>query len=195
MRHLFNYRTSSFGRFFKNLFKVLTARYSKVILAKATGTSLIKLLKKRRLLNGNSRETFLVFFSRSLIEFLKLEAIEYISEISTQDLNYFLKLCAFYCLLSPLWIICTHAPDWSGSPGAQFSYVNGFLSTQWRLESDDSLSIPSQILILPGWPIEVWIKLKIISFSSLLWIDIRWAEWITQNLSAWLNTLVSFTTL
>lgn len=43
---------------------------------------------------------FQFFFSRSLIEFLKLEAIEYISEISTQDLNYFLKLCAFYCLLN-----------------------------------------------------------------------------------------------
>lgn len=100
MRHLFNYRTSSFGRFFKNRFKVLTARYAKIILAKASGTSLIKLLKKRRLLDGNSRETFPFFFSRSLIEFLKLEAIEYISEISTQDLNYFLKLCAFYCLLS-----------------------------------------------------------------------------------------------
>ena len=28
---------------------------------------------------------FQFFFSRSLIEFLKLEAIEYISEISTQD--------------------------------------------------------------------------------------------------------------
>ena len=35
---------------------------------------------------------FPFFFSRFLIEFLKLGAIEFISEISTQDLNYFLAM-------------------------------------------------------------------------------------------------------
>lgn len=84
----------------------------------------------------------------------------------------------------PLWIICTHAPVWSGSPGAQLSYVIGSLSIQWSLESDDSLSIPNHILIFPGWPINFSTKFIILSFSSSLVIDIRCAELISQNRSA-----------
>lgn len=95
----------------------------------------------------------------------------------------------------PLWIICTHAPFLSGSPGAQLLKVIGVLSIQWSSESEDSLSIPSHILILLGGPKNFLTKSKILSFSSLFAIDSKWAEFISQNLSAWLNCLSSLTIL